>query len=306
VFYHSYISIVLSLLTALPFIGSVAQSNDQPEKDQQFSKTIPLKRSGNLFFIEINVADRTGNFILDTGAEGLVVNETYFRDYKLDRSREVGTINGNAEYAKYYKVSGLSLGELKFKDRDADVLDLSQIENSRGLKVLGLIGLDFFKDYLLEIDLRSASLILHDKDFEMIGSKPYIDVPTRSLNGVPSILVNVNGEKLRFILDTGAEMNVIHNKLDKAVYEGMEIIRTTELLGADGSKTQVLVAKLRSVEIDQHELKDALTLVLSMNSTRSVVNVDIAGTLGYPFFSEGKVLFDMRRKRLKMYASEAE
>ncbi|NND93564.1 MAG: hypothetical protein HKN45_01795 [Flavobacteriales bacterium] len=300
------LSLILFLLVSILGINAHAGSSSHwiLEDQIEVSRAIPLKRSGNLFFIESIVNNQNGNFILDTGAEGLVVNQTYFRDYKIDRTSEVGTINSESDFVKYIKVDGLVLGDIQFKGRTADVVDLSQIENNRGFKVFGLIGLSFFRDYIVEVDMKSSALILHDRDY-IIEEEAYIDVPTKSYNGVPSISLSVNGEKLRFILDTGAEMNVIHNALDPKVYDGMEIMRTTELFGADGRKTQVLVAKLKSIVVDEHELTDALTLVLNMQSTRSVVNADIAGTLGFPFFSEGRVLFDIRKKRLRMYGPES-
>jgi predicted aspartyl protease len=44
---------------------------------------IPLVRVSNLFMVEATVDGQTGNFVLDTGAPGLVLNQTYFDGGKL-------------------------------------------------------------------------------------------------------------------------------------------------------------------------------------------------------------------------------
>src|SRR6056297_198076 len=43
---------------------------------------IPLKRAGNLILIDGKVDGQSGTLILDTGAPGLVLNSTYFRESK--------------------------------------------------------------------------------------------------------------------------------------------------------------------------------------------------------------------------------
>src|SRR5690242_9151111 len=44
---------------------------------------IPFNRIGNLIVVKAKVDTVEGNFILDTGAPGLVLNLTYFRDYPI-------------------------------------------------------------------------------------------------------------------------------------------------------------------------------------------------------------------------------
>src|SRR5438105_532292 len=44
---------------------------------------IPFNRIGNLMVIKAKADTVEGNFIVDTGAPGLVLNITYFRDYPV-------------------------------------------------------------------------------------------------------------------------------------------------------------------------------------------------------------------------------
>ncbi len=49
---------------------------------QAQSGTIPFSKAGNLIVIQAMVDSITGNFILNTGAPGLILNATYFRHLK--------------------------------------------------------------------------------------------------------------------------------------------------------------------------------------------------------------------------------
>src|SRR6476469_529605 len=63
--------------------------------------TIPIKRSQNLILLEGEIDGQQGNFILDTGAPYLVLNQTYFRDYIHEKqTEEASGINGDAETYK--------------------------------------------------------------------------------------------------------------------------------------------------------------------------------------------------------------
>src|SRR5690242_16787835 len=44
---------------------------------------IPFNRVGNLMVVKAKADTTEGNFILDTGAPGLVLNITYFRNYPI-------------------------------------------------------------------------------------------------------------------------------------------------------------------------------------------------------------------------------
>ncbi len=48
---------------------------------------IPLKRIDNLLLMEAEVDGLRGNFIFDTGAPGLVLNTTYFRQQAIKKNR---------------------------------------------------------------------------------------------------------------------------------------------------------------------------------------------------------------------------
>ncbi|MEO1627464.1 MAG: pepsin/retropepsin-like aspartic protease family protein [Bacteroidota bacterium] len=263
---------------------------------------IPLKRVGNLFFIEAQIDDVVGNFVLDLGAPYLVLNSTYFRKYRVDESHSSGTLLSENDHVKRTWVKRFRLAGISYKNLEADVTDLSQIENRKRLKILGLLGVGIFKRYVLDLDVINKQLVLWpDRNEVAIDSKLLFDLPIQVNNNVLSVVAKSGKVTLKLSLDTGAETNILDNKLSNRVYKGMKILGTSVITDGNGSNTEVLRVVLGGLSIDGHLLKRMRTLVINLESISRAYGRKIDGMLGYPFFSSGRVLIDFRKKRLAVY-----
>ena len=73
------------------------------------SVIIPLKRAGRLFLIEARIDDEVGNLVFDTGASGLVINNTYFRNHLKSGGAVSHGITGAVG-----TVEQISIGQIEF------------------------------------------------------------------------------------------------------------------------------------------------------------------------------------------------
>ena len=124
--------------------------------------TISFTRAGNLILIR-GVADTTeGNFIHDTGARNLVLNITYFRDYPTTYlpDAEQTSITGSTPTLSKTKLERLVVGNQQYHRVEADLANLGHIENSKGVKILRLLGLDLFRQYEMVIDYERNQIYL--------------------------------------------------------------------------------------------------------------------------------------------------
>lgn len=80
---------------------------------------IPVKRANNLILVEAQVDDMVGFFIFDTGAPYLVLNQTYFRNFNLDRSSLSAGLAGGGGYQKTTLVDRLKIRELFYENLEA-------------------------------------------------------------------------------------------------------------------------------------------------------------------------------------------
>lgn len=266
--------------------------------------TLPLKRAGNLFLIEAEIDSLRGNFILDLGAPYLVLNATYFREYEIDSSFVAGTFTSENQYVRRTSCGHLSIGELQMENLRADVTNLGNIENQRGVQILGLLGVGLFSDMIMELDLQGQQLILHRTPATLPEAPALrMDLPMKLRDGVLLVKGKVQGKKIRFSLDTGAEMNILDRDLPGEVFEEMEIQQRIEAMGADGTTAEVLVTQVAGYELGGLNLGKMRTLVANLGVISRAYGVQIDGVLGYPFFAQGCFVIDFKNERLQLYDS---
>lgn len=270
--------------------------------DESNEIRIPLKRVGNLFFIEAKIDTLIGNFILDLGAPYLVLNTTYFRKYVIDKEHFSGTLLSNTDNVKRTTVKRLNIQDINYTNIPADLTDLGSIENLRGIKILGLFGVELFKKYIVDLDVLNKQLVLHKNiDYAKIDNKLILKTDIQLHNNVILLKAKLNNIKLNLSLDTGTERNIIHNKLSTKVYKGMEILRSSTVRDGNGGKTEVLLTVMDNIYIGKTKLKKMRTLILNLNSMSRAYGKKIDGMLGYPFLRSGRVIIDFRKEQLYLY-----
>ncbi|HBH07598.1 MAG TPA: hypothetical protein DDX92_13445 [Flavobacteriales bacterium] len=276
-----------------------------PQPQGDFEKMlIPLKRVGNIYLIEAKVDGVIGNFVLDLGAPYLVLNSTYFRDYKVLREYRSGTLTSENSFIRRTSVKRFEFEEVFFENIEADITDLARIENKRGVKILGLMGVNLFKSFVFELDMRSNQLVLYKTvPVEHQEEDLILETDLSIQNDVLLIRSEINGKKLKFSLDTGAEVNIVDSRLPGRIFDGMKISRKTTVSGASGQTAEVLLVSMGKMKIGEVEFDGMRTLVLNLNTMSRAYGLGIDGMLGYSFFSRGKVVLDFRNGKLKMYSN---
>lgn len=266
---------------------------------------IPLLRKGNLFFIDASVDNQSGKFIFDLGAPGLVLNSTYFRDFEEDHSFQSGTMLGMEESTRIYNVERFEMHGMQKFHTKAYVSDLGNVENQRNIKILGLAGVSLFKGYVLEVNFRLSQLILYPElDTSQIGSPLILSSKIETYGDKLTLSSKHGKHRLKLLLDTGAEMNVLDKDLPDEVYEGMKIQRTQRLVDGNGGSAQAVVASIGGLTIGERPFRKMKTLIVDLRSMSKAYGLPIDGMLGYPFFSSGRVYLDLRKKELLMYQFE--
>lgn len=282
----------------------------KPEGDFEVL-VVPLKRAENLLLVEATVDSVTGNFILDTGAPYLVLNKTYFRKGKSKDGVNAGSVTGGfATRVTQTMVDRLAIQELFFKSMQADMVSLGHIEDSKGVKILGLLGTSLFSDLEIEIDVNKNVLYLYrlNKAGERIhqsnpstATKFDLQVPIEVENNVIFVAAKVGDSKLRYCLDTGAEINVLGNDVPKKVLQHFQLGSRNSLTGTSNQRVEVFGGELDALTIGSHTFINSQTILAGLAGLQEVYNTHIDGILGFNFLAEGRVIINFRKKQLTMY-----
>lgn len=274
---------------------------------------IPLKRSGRLFFIEATIDGVTGNLVFDSGAMDLVLNKTYFRDHIKSKLPASGGITGPVSEVSRVTVDRIEINDLIFEHIVANMVDLSHIENRRGLKVLGLLGLDNLRNFEMIINLNSEILQLYpvDKKGQRFSGE---NAPFHSdyfqeieiMGGVVFVKVIIAGKTLRFCLDSAAETNALSKDVPKAVMETFSVTRTSLLRGAGSQTREVLFGNFTDLSIGNVKLHPMTAVLSNLDYLSNSYDLHLDGILGFDFFVKGMIRINFARKEMDIQFYQTE
>lgn len=272
---------------------------------------IPIRRANNLLLIEAEVDGQKGNFILDLGAPYLVLNETYFRDYEKVEGLIAGTMTDVTTSVNRTRVERLSVRSLFYTDIEADVLDLSHVENKRGVKILGLLGLSLFREVEMEFDLAQNRLIIYELNDDgnrlnkaEDNGRLLLSTAIQLRNNIILIDAEIGGKKLKFCFDTAAEINVIDQNVPNKVLENLEITDRMLLRGASSNQVEVFSGIINDMRIEETTLEPMRIILTDMNAMRAGFGIPVDGMLGYEFIAMGRLRINFRKKELLLFSNE--
>ena len=269
--------------------------------------TIPLRRAGNIFLLEAVVDGEKGYLVFDTGASGMVLNRTYFRDHVVMSRQLSGGVTGSVTGAERISAENIEINGLKFNNIIADVANLGHIENRRGVKILGLIGFAMIRDFEIVFDPQQNQLQLFrvDKKGERTyhSSSGFIsDYACRFIerNNILFLSTKLDGRSMTFCLDTGAETNVLDVNVPKAVLASVTVTRRSTLNGAGTATSDVLFGKMNGFRFGGRNLDDMETVITSLDALSEAYDTKIDGMLGYSFLSKGVICINFVKREFSI------
>jgi len=261
--------------------------------------TLPIKRAGNLLLVEVKIDTMVGNLILDTGAPHLVLNKTYFRHYPGYGEILAGGITGSAGSGMQTVVKKLDFGnDLYFSKVDADMIPLGHLESKKGVKILGLLGLNLLKRLEVIIDFKQGRLLLFrcNRGGQRTGTDtagPALSNATiLKLSSHPRIMLVsglIGGKHLKFCIDTGAETNVLSSGLSKKVLGEFVLERRIKLSGSAAGQKEVLYGRINSLTIGGKEYGFTPATLVNLSQMSAIYECPIDGMLGIDFLSQHTV-----------------
>jgi hypothetical protein len=276
------------------------------------SSTIPFNRVGNLIVLKAKVDTIEGNFILDTGAPHLVLNLTYFRDYPVTvkQDEDQASIAGRGDMIQQTTVRNLSFGAMTYNQLEADLVNLGNIENAKGLKVIGLLGLDLFRQCELIIDFEKSLIYLHRigkkeastyKHPMLDDASSYQTYPIEFSFNRMTTTTEIAGKKLKMVIDCAAESNILDSRLPEKVFDFVTITRKVKLTGPSDKKVDALYGSLASMMMGTQQIENLQVVILNLEYTCFADDICVNGVLGFDFLSQHKIGFNFVKRKMYIW-----
>jgi len=176
------------------------------------SVALPAREHNLKFYVRVNVGNRGLDFLVDTGASGIFIDESVVRELGL---KTYGTYS-NAANAGRFKATSAIVPEMKIGDlslRDVVVNTAPDLGEGDGMtfKAVGFLGFDFIASLVLKMDYEHGTVTALDPDTFTPPVDPMLNaLEVRLGTGAPLADVTINGALgERFTIDTGADGGVL-------------------------------------------------------------------------------------------------
>lgn len=187
---------------------------------------------------------------------------------------------------------------------------LGHIENARGIKILGLLGIELFRQFEMIIDFDRMLIHLHRigkkeaagyRHAMLMEETAYQTIPIDLMDSRIVAQTELAGKKMKFIIDCAAESNILNSKLPDKVWDQVTITRRVVLTGSGSKKAEALVGDLRSMKIGNVELQSLPVLITNLENTCFSYNGCIDGVLGFDFLSLHKIGFNFVTRKMYIW-----
>lgn len=269
---------------------------------------IPFTLVGQLIMVEAKVDTVTGFFMLDTGSEKLVLNKQYFEAGENGRAIAAVGNTGMVNAVIEKRVDSLQLDQLVVHDIWAHLVDLHHIELKKNTRLIGILGHDVYQDFEVFIDFQSKVIVLTrvDKKGIRIDTLAPYEVPYDSMefelrHHLIIVDTKVNNVRLKMILDSGAELNLIDRQVNRKVMDKFTIIKRVNLLGVGNKEVEVLAGVMNEVQCGNQFSEKMNTLLTSLDEINQSFDVNVQGVLGYEFLKKRRVMINYQKRKLYFF-----
>lgn len=263
-------------------------------KDDLVSLSFQLDRG--MIYVKAVVEGRTGDFILDTGAPGLVVNEipvSAANDYKAQSCSQEVVVGVKP-------VKTFSWANRTIRNLEAITLDLSHLDKLHDAEVVGMIGYELIKKNTLFIDYERSQLMLLKNRMNLALAAPLARIPFELYDHLPVIEVVIADKIFRLGIDTGGASNLMDRNCTHQLAGLVQGGATEEIQGLDQGVQQVEVAHLEGVEVANFEFSGKF-LLLDLSHLNAEGQRPLDGLLGYQFLSNYRVAIDYPNQELLLW-----
>jgi hypothetical protein len=207
-------------------------------------------------------------------------------------------------------IKEFTLGTFHYSRVEADLANLGHLENSRNIKILGLIGLEFFKQCEMIIDFESSLIYLHHitrktaalfHNAALADTAAYRTVPIDLMDNRIIATAELGGKKLKMIIDCAAESNILNSKLPNRLMDYVTISRRVKLTGSGSRQVEALYGNVSDMKIGNDTLGSLPVLITNLENTCFSHNGCVDGVLGFDFLSLHKIGFNFVKRKMYIW-----
>lgn len=300
------VSLLLLFVSTSRVIPQAIQQTSRPAA-ASLPVAIPFELVNRHIVLKVKVDNsRPLSFLLDTGAQFAIINLDLAREMnlKLQGQVQVGGAGAELSVGAYVKDSTFTIpGFEGFSQPVTLALPLGNLAPRLGQDFDGIIGSEFIKQFVLELDYKSKVIKLHDKDkFTYSGSGESIPIKLEHGHPIIDAFVTPNGSdpiKGKFVLDIGSGGALALYSPFVAEHHLLETeMKTIKALGAGaGGEITGRVGRVSELKIGKYKISNPLAM-FSQDKKGAFASSALLGNIGAQITSKFKLFLDYSHDRI--------
>jgi hypothetical protein len=265
-----------------------------------------------MILVQAQIDDQEGYFLIDTGADDLILNQMHFEGYEsIENAGNYKDVNGRKKKVEYLHINSFRWGSLSRSDFYVQQLDFSAVEKVFEKKILGLMGFEVFRNFEMIIDYDNQDIILSQLDQQGAPLTTAIKAtPAYSLNfsmneHIPTIEADFGGEKMVKIgLDSGSSINILDRRWKKELVDASHRKNKIRFLGANASRKVREYYTVYQVDVqDQFAIRYWKAAIGKLEHFEDT-HIFIDGIMGINFFEIGRVGINYRQRQIQVWPND--
>lgn len=268
---------------------------------------IPFLKVGKLILVEGSVNNKIGLFIVDTGAPQLILNKAHFDGIKNKRSIITG-VNEDALNSEEVYFKELVISDLTIKTQMARVIDLSHLEKSKGIEILGLAGFSILRKHEIHFDFLNQKLILYPIDKKGNStpsfSSPTYSIPFNMTGHIPYISAFVGSQEINLGLDSGTEATVILSRVLKNRINHFSASNRVIVRGVSHNNRKQAHGSIDLIQIGETYYPNLEIILLNVPKLEGFGHVNLDGLLAISHLTNTRLAINYKKKTFYLWSEE--
>ena len=270
---------------------------------------VPFEFDNNFIVVSLVLNDVFPlKFLFDTGAENTILVKKAFTDIlnvSYDREFKILGADRQTELTAYL-VRGVQMNMPNLYGPRLDILvlekDYFEFEKYVGTKIHGILGMDLFKTFTIEVDYQRQVLTFYRIENFKLPNRKFKKIKADVHRNKPYIRANINirateDREVKLLLDTGASLALL---LDHATVANDSM--PTKLIPGEignglGGRIEGYVGRVNRLAFDDFDFNSVITNFQLEDSLHAQApDFNRNGIIGNELLSRFRVIFDLTRE----------
>ncbi|MEM9824499.1 MAG: retropepsin-like aspartic protease [Bacteroidota bacterium] len=253
---------------------------------------IPFKKVNGLIILQAEVDGKKGNYLLDTGANAILIDGESEPDGKA-----VATVHGEVAMSSR-KIEQFKVGTFVQRNLDAHIISLSSLKKELGLDLDGIIGGGYFMPRTMTLDFEQSTLTLTSTKVADLDLEAFSTVAFQIWNEIPVVTIEIEGKHYAFAMDSGASVHF----MDQKIFAHLTSITPLNEVSKVLTVSQVTLEQNRFV-LDQFKMGTTAFgghhfLAQDFSLVNEEMDQALAGILSLSQMVREKVIFDFKQQKI--------